>query len=42
MSGYAASALNQQGVLDTEPMLLQKPFTRVELAHRVRAALDAE
>jgi CheY-like chemotaxis protein len=41
MSGYAASALNQQGVLDTEPMLLQKPFTRVELAHRVRAALDA-
>jgi len=40
MSGYATGALNQQGVLDTELMFLQKPFTRVELAHRVREALD--
>lgn len=40
ISGYTTGALNQHGVRDTELMLLQKPFTRVELAHRVREALD--
>ncbi|MHB1317617.1 MAG: PAS domain S-box protein, partial [Anaerolineae bacterium] len=40
VSGYAAGALNQQGVLETDTHLLQKPFTRSQLARRVRAALD--
>jgi PAS domain S-box-containing protein len=40
MSGYAAGALTQQGVQDGDPNLLQKPFTRMQIARRVREALD--
>jgi len=40
MSGYTDSTLNQQGVHDSDLHLLQKPFTRAQLAHHVRAALD--
>jgi two-component system cell cycle sensor histidine kinase/response regulator CckA len=40
MSGYAAGTLNQQGVQDGDAHLLQKPFTRLQMARRVREALD--
>ncbi|MHB1318311.1 MAG: hybrid sensor histidine kinase/response regulator, partial [Anaerolineae bacterium] len=40
MSGYTAGALSQQGVLDSDPHLLQKPFSRAQLAQYVRVTLD--
>jgi CheY-like chemotaxis protein len=40
MSGYADQDLVQQGLLDPETHLLQKPFTPQELGERVRAILD--
>ncbi|MHB0857684.1 MAG: PAS domain-containing protein [Anaerolineae bacterium] len=40
MSGYTDSAIVHQGVLDPGIHLLSKPFTMVELARRLREALD--
>jgi CheY-like chemotaxis protein len=40
MSGYAASTLGKQGVLDPGEVLLHKPFTATELARKVREVLD--
>ncbi len=40
MSGYAADALGQRGVLTAEIPFLPKPFTPAALARAVRAALD--
>ncbi len=41
MSGYAANTIVHRGVLEPGTQLLQKPFTPVELARKVRAVLDA-
>jgi len=38
-SGYAESAVHHQGWLNNEMHLLSKPYTRLELARRIRAAL---
>jgi len=38
-SGYAESAVHHQGWLNKEIQLLNKPYTRLELARRVRGAL---
>ena len=40
MSGYAANAIVDRGVLEAGTQLLHKPFTPVELARKVRAVLD--
>ena len=40
MSGYTADAISHQGVLEDGLAFLQKPFTRGELAAKVRAVLD--
>jgi PAS domain S-box-containing protein len=40
MSGYAADAVAQRGVLDPDAPFLAKPFSRDTLARRVRALLD--
>ncbi len=40
-SGYARNAIVHQGRLDPGVELLTKPFTRAELAARVRDVLDA-
>jgi signal transduction histidine kinase/ActR/RegA family two-component response regulator len=40
MSGYAADALGERGVLTAEIPFLPKPFTPAALARAVRAALD--
>ena len=42
MSGYTDSVLVRDGVLDPGVSLLCKPFTRNELAHKVREVLDLE
>jgi len=41
MSGYTDGAISQQGVLDPQTELLQKPFTFDDLAQKVRQVLDA-
>ncbi|HEU4654274.1 MAG TPA: PAS domain S-box protein [Steroidobacteraceae bacterium] len=41
-SGYARSAIVHQGRLDAGVQLLTKPFTRAQLAMRVREALDSQ
>ncbi len=41
MSGYAAEAIAEQGVLHADLRLLGKPFSAAELTRQVRAALDA-
>ena len=41
MSGYTDGAIGQQGVLDPQTELLQKPFSFEDLAQRVRKVLDA-
>jgi FixJ family two-component response regulator len=41
MSGYTDDAILHHGVHQAEVDLLQKPFTPVGLAQRVREALDA-
>jgi len=41
MSGYTASVIAQQGVVDGQGRLLVKPFGRRELLDRVREMLDA-
>ena len=41
MSGYSGTAISHHGVLARETQLLEKPFTGVELAGRVRQILDS-
>jgi PAS domain S-box-containing protein len=41
ISGYTDDALARHGVLEPGTVLLQKPFTPVALAHKVREVLDA-
>lgn len=40
MSGYSAEFISKQGVLDKEVLLIQKPFTKKELAVKIRKALE--
>jgi CheY-like chemotaxis protein len=40
MSGYTNEGIVTNGVLDTDVILLQKPFSPYTLAHRVRAILN--
>ncbi|MCK5350686.1 MAG: response regulator, partial [Desulfobacula sp.] len=40
MSGYTANAIAQHGVLDEGVHFLQKPFSRSDLAKKVRKVLD--
>ena len=42
MSGYTADVIAHRGVLDQGVNFLQKPFSRQELAAKVRAALDRQ
>ena len=42
MSGYTNEALDRHGVVDTELVLLEKPFTAERLIRRVRETLDAK
>lgn len=42
MSGYAADAIVQRGVLNDGLVLLSKPFTRSSLTQKVRQVLDGE
>ncbi|MEZ5832029.1 MAG: response regulator [Dongiaceae bacterium] len=42
MSGYSANAIVHHGVLDKGVHLLNKPFRKVDLARKVREALDKE
>jgi signal transduction histidine kinase/CheY-like chemotaxis protein len=40
-SGYAENAIAHHGLLDKDVQLLNKPYTRLELAGRIRNVLDA-
>ena len=40
MSGYSAGAAKDGGFLDSEKLLLRKPFQRRQLAKALREALD--
>ena len=40
MSGYAANLLAEKGVRDTGAGFLQKPFSRIQLARKIRDVLD--
>jgi len=40
MSGYMDEAIVRTGVLDEGKPFLQKPFTPIQLARKVRAVLD--
>ena len=42
MSGYTADAIARHGVMDEGILFIQKPFTMMELALKVREALDSE
>jgi two-component system, cell cycle sensor histidine kinase and response regulator CckA len=42
MSGYPADVIADRGILDQDINFLGKPFSRDDLAHKVRAVLDAE
>jgi two-component system, cell cycle sensor histidine kinase and response regulator CckA len=42
MSGYTADLIAQQGILDRQTMLLEKPFTKEALLRKVRSALDGD
>lgn len=39
-SGYAASAMSEQGRLDENVIMLNKPYTSTELGHKLRSVLD--
>jgi len=39
-SGYAENAIAHQGLLDKDVLLLNKPYTRLELAGKIRSVLD--
>ncbi len=39
-SGYSGDTMIEEGALDADMPLLQKPFSRDELTRRVREALD--
>jgi FixJ family two-component response regulator len=41
MSGYTADVIAQHSVVDDGVAFIQKPFTRAEVAAKVRAVLDA-
>jgi two-component system, cell cycle sensor histidine kinase and response regulator CckA len=41
MSGYTANVISHHGILDENVFFLQKPFSKNELAIKVRAALDS-
>jgi two-component system NtrC family sensor kinase len=40
LSGYSASIIDSRTDMGARDELLSKPFTRAELLHRVRSALD--
>jgi nitrogen-specific signal transduction histidine kinase/CheY-like chemotaxis protein len=40
MSGYTANVIAHHGVLDEGVIFIQKPFSKSDLARRIRAALD--
>lgn len=40
MSGYTEDVITHNGRLDAGVMLLHKPFTRIQLAEKVRAVID--
>jgi signal transduction histidine kinase/CheY-like chemotaxis protein len=42
MSGYTDEAIAHHGMLDPRVFLLQKPFSALDLAHKVREVLDAD
>ena len=42
MSGYTADLIAQQGILDPQMLLLEKPFTKEALLRKVRRALDGD
>ena len=42
MSGYTANVIAHQGVLDEDVNFIQKPFSKQELAAKVREALDSK
>jgi two-component system, cell cycle sensor histidine kinase and response regulator CckA len=42
MSGYAAELIAQQGILDRQISLLDKPFTKEALLRKVRQVLDGD
>jgi two-component system, cell cycle sensor histidine kinase and response regulator CckA len=41
MSGYTDEAVLRHGVIDASPAFLQKPFSPIGLARKVREVLDA-
>ena len=41
LSGYARDAVNRRGGLDSQHAFLQKPFTSLALARKVRSVLQA-
>jgi FixJ family two-component response regulator len=42
MSGYSGNVITQEGVLEEGVNFIQKPFSRHELADKVREALDSQ
>lgn len=42
MSGYTADVIARHGVLDAEITFIQKPFSKKELAKKIRGVLDAD
>jgi DNA-binding NtrC family response regulator len=42
MSGYTENAIIDQGVVDEDFVLLNKPFTRAELMEKILDAIEAE